>query len=88
MRGDRLTWLAPDLARGSRTSRAPCRSPEPTFPSLQNLRQTSSYWRLESGADDLIRILKNRDGTGDAPENSMFNPKNAAYILKRGYAGR
>jgi hypothetical protein len=43
---------------------------------------------MESCADDLIRILKNRDGTGDEPEQSMFNPKNAAYILKRGCAGR
>ena len=58
------------------------------LPVLQDLRQTCSDWRMESCADDLIRILKNRDGTGDEPEQSMFNPKNAAYILKRGCAGR
>jgi hypothetical protein len=43
------------------------------MPVLQDLRQTSSHWRLEEGADDLMRILKNRGGTGDEPENSMFN---------------
>jgi len=41
-------------------------------------------WRLESGADMLLRIVANLDGTGGEPENSVFNPKNAEYILKNG----
>jgi hypothetical protein len=41
-------------------------------------------WRLESGADMLLRIVANLDGRGDEPENSIFNPKNAEYILKKG----
>ena len=41
-------------------------------------------WRLESGADMLLRILANLDGKADEPENSIFNPKNSGYILKNG----
>jgi hypothetical protein len=41
-------------------------------------------WRLESGADMLLRIVANLNGNGDEPENSIFNPKNSAYILKNG----
>ncbi len=42
-------------------------------------------WRLESGAADLVEILKQGDST--VPENSIFNPKNSSYILKGGCAG-
>ena len=41
-------------------------------------------WRLESGADMLLRIVANLDGRGDEPENSIFNPRNPGYILKKG----
>ncbi len=41
-------------------------------------------WRLESGADMLLRIVANLDGRGDEPENSIFNSKNAEYVLKKG----
>ena len=41
-------------------------------------------WRLESGANMLLLILINLDGSGDEPINSMFNPKSANYILKNG----
>src|SRR5712692_9568490 len=41
-------------------------------------------WRLESGADMLLQIVANLDGTGDEPENSIFSPKNSSYILKDG----
>jgi hypothetical protein len=59
------------------------------LPLLEGLRHASSDWRLESAAEDLIRIFKNRDGSGDEPENSIFNPRNPAYILKDGCgAGR
>lgn len=56
---------------------------------LQTLRQYdpkrrwSPDWRLESAADMLLRIVANLDGGGDEPENSIFNPKNPEYILKR-----
>jgi len=40
-------------------------------------------WRLESGADMLLRIVTNLDGKGDEPENSIFNPKNSQYILRK-----
>ena len=53
------------------------------LPTLDSLRHASD-WRLETGADDLIRIARNKDGNGDEPENSIFNPKNSSYILKRG----
>src|SRR5262249_42646984 len=58
------------------------------LPLLEALRHASFDWRVESGADDLIRIAKNRAGNGDEPENSIFNPKNPAYILKDGCQGR
>ena len=32
-------------------------------------------WRLESGADILLLILTNPDGSGDEPISSIFNPK-------------
>ena len=41
-------------------------------------------WRLESGADMLLRIVANLNGSGDDPENSIFNPRNSAYILRNG----
>jgi hypothetical protein len=58
------------------------------LPVLEALRHASSDWRLESGTNDLIRIVKNTSGTGDEPGNSIFNPKNPSYILKGGCAGR
>jgi len=60
---------------------------EADLPVLETLRHASSDWRLESGADDLIRITKNRNGKGEEPENSIFNPRNQAYILKDGCTG-
>jgi len=47
-------------------------------------RKWSPDWRLESGADMLMRIVVNLDGAGGEPENSIFNPRNAEYILKNG----
>src|SRR5262245_29089653 len=43
------------------------------LPLLEGLRHASSDWRLESAAEDLIRIAKNRNGSGDEPETSIFN---------------
>jgi hypothetical protein len=42
-------------------------------------------WRLESGAADLLEILKQGDST--VSETSIFNPRNSSYILKGGCAG-
>ena len=60
---------------------------EADLPILEALRHASHDWRLESGADDLIRITRNRNSKGNEPENSIFNPKNQAYILKDGCGG-
>lgn len=38
-----------------------------------------SDWRLQDGAEDLIRLVLGTD-----PDNSIFSPKNPAYILKDG----
>ncbi|MFY9316956.1 MAG: hypothetical protein WAO95_15535 [Burkholderiales bacterium] len=50
------------------------------------IRRRRPDWRLESAADMLLRIVVNLDGRGDEPENSVFNPKSADYILKSGCA--
>jgi hypothetical protein len=42
-------------------------------------------WRLESGAADLLEILKHGDST--VSETSIFNPRNSSYILRDGCAG-
>ncbi len=41
-------------------------------------------WRLESGADMLLRIVANLDRSDEESVSSIFNPKNSAYILKNG----
>jgi hypothetical protein len=48
---------------------------------LETLKRASD-WRLQSGAEDLIRLVG-----GGEPENSIFNPKNPDYILKGGCTG-
>jgi hypothetical protein len=47
-------------------------------------RKWSPDWRLESGADMLMRIVASLEGAGDEPENSIFNPQDADYVLKNG----
>jgi hypothetical protein len=56
------------------------------LPALQSLQKSgmAGDWRLESSAGELISLVKNADGKGDEPENSLFNPKNPQYILKGG----
>ncbi len=39
-------------------------------------------WRLESGADMLMRIVSNLDGAGNEPITSIFNPQSPDYLLK------
>jgi hypothetical protein len=52
--------------------------------SLENLRRSTHDWRAELGAEFLIRLVRNKDGKGDEPENSIFNPNNPSFILKNG----
>ena len=47
-------------------------------------RKSVPDWRLESGADILLRMVISRDGTADEPENSIFSPKNPDYLLQQG----
>lgn len=54
------------------------------LPVLESLCRGLPDWRLESGARDLMRIVRNVDGNGDEPETSIFNPKNPSYLLKDG----
>jgi hypothetical protein len=53
------------------------------LPVLETLKVRSD-WRLEDGAGDLIRLITNRGHEGTEPETSIFNPRNADYILKDG----
>jgi hypothetical protein len=41
-------------------------------------------WRLESGADMLLRIIAGLDNMDEEAASSIFNPKNSSYILKNG----
>ena len=53
---------------------------------LETLKQGSD-WRLQDGADDLIRLVSGGSSESDEPENSIFNPKNPQYLLKGGCKG-
>jgi hypothetical protein len=53
---------------------------------LEVLRRSTRDWRAELGAEFLIRLVRNKDGRGDEPVNSIFNPENPAFILKDGCA--
>jgi hypothetical protein len=52
--------------------------------SLEALRQSSRDWRTESGAEFLLRLVRNKDGTAHEDVNSIFNVHNPSYILKGG----
>ena len=54
------------------------------IPALEALRQSRRNWRLESGAEILLRLVRNKDGAGDEDSNNVFNPANPNYILKGG----
>jgi len=56
------------------------------LPALEYLKQGSD-WRLDDGADGLIRLIGSANGRAAEPENSIFNPANPQYILKRGCVG-
>jgi hypothetical protein len=53
------------------------------LPALEHLKQGSD-WRLQDGADGLIRLIGSANGRPAEPENSIFNPANPQYILKGG----
>jgi hypothetical protein len=50
---------------------------------LEVLRRSTRDWRAELGADFLVRLVLNKDGNGNEPVNSIFNPQNPAFILKK-----
>ena len=56
------------------------------LPALEHLKHGSD-WRLQDGADGLIRLIGSANGQAYEPENSIFNPANSQYILKAGCAG-
>lgn len=56
------------------------------IPALKDLAKATD-WRLESGAGNLITLIQNANGKGAEPENSVFHPKNAGYILRGGCEG-
>ncbi len=52
------------------------------IPALKILRQTTKDWRAENGAEMLLRLIRNKDGTGDEDTTSIFNSTNPSFILK------
>jgi hypothetical protein len=57
---------------------------EADLAALEGLRARALDWRLESATGNLVTLLKNHDGSGGEPENSVFHPKNPHYVLKGG----
>jgi len=53
---------------------------------LESMKRGSD-WRLQDGADGLLRLVGSRSGPPYESENSIFNPTNSQYILKNGCAG-
>jgi hypothetical protein len=49
--------------------------------------KTGSDWRLQDGADGLIRLVGSSGGPANESESSIFNPTNPDYILKDGCVG-
>jgi hypothetical protein len=46
--------------------------------------KTAADWRLQDGADDLIRLIGSASGSALESENTIFNPANPDYLLKSG----
>jgi hypothetical protein len=51
---------------------------------LEALQQTTRDWRAQSGADFLLRLLRNSNGSAHEDVNSIFNAVNPSYVLKGG----
>jgi len=56
------------------------------LPTLEYLKRGSD-WRLQDGADGLIRLVESISGQAHEPENSIFNPVNPQYLLRGGCIG-
>ena len=78
--GWRVTWSA--------LRRVYCREQisAADLPVLETMKRGSD-WRLEDGANDLMRLVGGSGGRATEPENSIFNPTNPHYILKDGCVG-
>src|SRR5258708_3957202 len=53
------------------------------LPALQTIKKGSD-WRLQDGADGLVRLIDSSGGPGNQPQNTLFNPTNPQYLLKDG----
>jgi len=51
---------------------------------LEALQQTTRDWRAQSGADFLLRLLRNSNGSAHEDVNSIFNAANPSYLLSGG----
>ena len=60
---------------------------EADVPALEAMARASD-WRLQSGAENLLRLLRAAEGAVDEPETSIFNPLHSEYLLKNGCVGR
>ncbi len=55
------------------------------LPQLERMRKVNFGdidWRLQTGLDGLIRILKGQGNPSAEDASSVFNPQNSSYILK------
>lgn len=85
---DNLEWqwfghaiIAPDWKPGFKTAHNAYCALNLTSNDISTLKELSSSardWRLQTGADDLIRLLNPEN----EPENSIFSSQNPDYILK------
>jgi len=78
--GWRVTW------NGLRQVYCRQRPDAADLPALEYLKRGSD-WRLQDGADGLIRLVGSTSGPAHESENSIFNPANPQYILKGGCVG-
>jgi hypothetical protein len=77
--GWRVTW---DALR-----RVYCREKiSPADLTVLGTMKTGSDWRLQDGADGLIRLVGSIKSPSNEPETSVFNPRNPHYLLKNGCA--
>jgi len=51
---------------------------------LEVLQKTAKDWRAQSGADFLLRLLRNRNGSAHEDAASIFNASNPFYLMKAG----
>ena len=78
--GWRMTWIG--------LGRVYCREKivAADLPELEVLKRGSD-WRLQDGADSLIRLISSKGNNGAEAETSIFNSQNPDYILKNGCEG-